>query len=487
MPAALQELAKEALSGARSVTARDVATFARSPFALWCEAHAPPERRDPMDEYLDMLFRQGREHEARILAQRYPGAEPLAGRTEEERFLSALDAMARGAEAIAGAPLFWLPEGLHGRADVLERRDDAGSAFGPWHYVVKEIKVAKDIQDHHVLQAALYNRMLGRLQGFTPAHVRIVDRDGAERRFAYDEPMLRASLDAVRAIREGRIRPDPVHGGGIWPWESYTDACAEAARDASLVCGVGGARRASLVAAGFRTVDAIAEADEEALRQVKGIGPKLSRAFRTSARAILEGRHIPLARPVFRARGNEVFLDLEGTGAQLSDAGLVEMDYLIGAWVRGPGAHGYVPFVAATPEQEGEMWRAFVAWFAQLDDPVLYHWSPYERTHLRRLKERHGLDPGLDARLFGSLVDLLPIARESVAFPTYGNSIKRIAPYCGFRWRHQGVGAMTSIAHYLAYATDPGANAGRLQLVLDYNEDDCIAMRVVKDWLVANA
>ena len=59
-----------------------------------------------------------------------------------------------------------------------------------------------------------------------------------------------------------------------------------------------------------------------------------------------------------------------------------------------------------------------------------------------------------------------------------------IAVWLGFSWRHGNVGATSSTELYEAYADDPEAGREGMQLVLDYNEDDCIATRVVKDWLV---
>lgn len=487
-PSLVGDIVARALAGRREVSATSVYQFAQSPFALWCEAFAPREARDGVDEFLEMLLQQGRDHEARVVAARFPDAVAIPPVSLEADLLRVVELMASGAAAIHGAALAWLPEGLHGRADVLERRDDAPSVFGPYHYAVKEIKLARNLKDEHRLQAAFYHYVLARIQGYAPASFAVVNRDHEESRFAYDEAEVQATLRAIRAIQDG-LRPDPVLGAGTWPWESYTDRCAEEARDVSLVGGVGPATREKLAGAGFRTVDALARASPGALRAIRGVGPKRAEAFTRSAEAIVRGTHLAIAPPRLRAARTEVFLDLEGTGAQLAAEGVVEVDYLIGACVRkageGPGA--YVPFLAPTPDAEGEMWRAFLAWFEAVDDPVLYHWSPYEATHLRRLAQRHGLDPAVHARLFASLVDLLPIARESYAFPTYGNSIKRIAPYAGFTWRHKGVGAMTSIAHYFAYVKDPVAARDRLQLVLDYNEDDCIAMRVVRDWLEANA
>lgn len=467
------------------VEATDIYTFAQSPFSLWCNHHAPESEKQELDRFHELLFEQGKEHETNVVSERYPGLKPTTYATPEEGFALALRAMVAGAPAVHGAPLFWRPEGLEGRADVLVRVDGGESVFGPFHYEVREIKLAKNLADHHRLQAAFYNYILARVQGFTPATFTLINRDNEETAFAYHEPEILASIRAARAIREGRLKPPAIHGAGLWPWEKYADKCAREAKDVSIIAGIGPATREKLVAAGFATADAIASADPAALKVVKGVADKTAQKFHLNARAVLSGKHIQVGSVHFPPKPVELFFDLEGTGAQDTDTGLVEMDYLIGVLVRREGREEYKPFVAHSLEDEGRMFREFVDWLATHDDFTLYHWHHYEATHLKKLVERHGIAPEMHAKLFGNLRDLFKDATGAFAFPTYNQSIKSIAPYMGFNWRHKDVNAMESIALYFDYVRDPKANAHALQKVLDYNEDDCIAMRVAKDWLVA--
>lgn len=483
----LERIASEALQWGDGpvITASTVYAFAQSPFAVWCDVFAPEDAKDPSDEFRKLLMEQGRSHEEKVSAARFPHAERMAYRTEEEGFRLALDAMADGAQAIRGAPVFHLPDGLKGRIDVLERRDDAPSRWGDHHYVVKEIKLAKNVRDHHRLQAAFYNHVLGKLQGYTPATFHVVNRDHEEVEFPYDEAEVLATLRAIRAIQQG-LKPPAVHGAGLWPWESYTDRCAVEGRDVSLVGGVGPASREKLVGAGIGTVEELAAAEVSRLRAIKGIGEKTGPKLRTNAQAIVSGRHVRLGPVSLPDAPTEIFLDLEGTGAQPSAEGLVEVDYLIGALMRRGGREEYVPFVAHTPREEGKMLHAFVDWLAAQGECVLYHWHHYEATHLKKLAERHGLPEEKRALLAGSMRDLHKDATAAFAFPTYSTGLKSIAPYMGFQWRQTDVNAMESIALYFAYVEDPVGNADKLRKVLDYNQDDCVATRVVKDWLAQN-
>lgn len=461
------------------ITASEVYQYARSAFALWCTHHAPPTERDAPTGFQELLLQRGREHEERVLAARYPGLAPIPASTD-----ATLDAMRAGARAIAGAAL--AVEGLEGRADVLERRDDAPSAFGAYHYVVKEIKLARNLRAEHRLQGAFYNHVLGRLQGYTPRTFVLVNGDGAETTFAYDEKALLEVLARIRAIRAGE-RAAPIYGAGIWPWEAYTDRCAIEADDVSLVDGVGPALRGSLVAAGFATVRALAQAREDALAAVPGVGPARQRRLPVSADALARRVHVKLADVSLPSAPVEVFLDLEGTSELVGDGEIEPIDYLIGALVRRGGEERYLPFVAHGLDEEGAMMRAFVAWLEGEPDAILYHWHHYEATHLRKLAERHGFVDAWRELIQPRLRDLHRDATRAFAFPTYGTSLKKIAPYAGFAWRHKDVNAMESIALYLDYARDPARNADKLQKVLDYNEDDCRATLVVKDWLAARA
>ena len=130
------------------------------------------------------------------------------------------------------------------------------------------------------------------------------------------------------------------------------------------------------------------------------------------------------------------------------------------------------------------MLGSFLEFMSGLDDYVIYHWGLYERTRMRAMMDRHGM-PGY--RLFGkdTMVDLLKVATGAFAFPTYSNSIKEIARWLGFNWRHDNVGATSAIELYLRYAEDPEAGREDMNMVVDYNEDDCIATRVIKDWLAS--
>lgn len=482
-------LAKECLRGSKSgaITPNQVYTYVELPFACWCDFHAPAEEKRPPDRFQLHLMETGKRHERDLAEDRHPDAEPLEGETDEERFMHVLAGMAGRTPAVLGGPLFYLPEGLWGRLDIIERVDDGASVFGDYHYVVKEVKSAIHIAERHRLQTACYNHLLGKVQGFTPSTYYVIDGNREEHPFDYDEDEVLEVLEAIRAIRDGHHQPPPVYGGTDGGWSSYTNRQAVERNDASLLQDIGPSRREQLEAAGFSTVDDVLQATPADLQEVHGVGPKRAEKLKTHAEALDAGHHVQIGDVDLPAADVEVFVDLEGTANNPYEGVQQDIDYLIGCLVR-DGASGadadFVPFVASDLDSEEAMFHGFTGWLGDLaDDVKVYHWANYEKWRFERMAKRYGVSPPLRRKLFDNLVDLHPIATNAFVFPTYGNSIKAIAPYMGFAWRYDDVSGTEAIAMYYEYVEDPEANEDLLQKVVDYNEDDCRATMVVKDWL----
>jgi predicted RecB family nuclease len=468
-----------------TISARDIYNYCISPFMVYCDKFGPEDKKDAITQYQELLFDQGKTHEIQVIETTYPEAEKLEYETPEEGFKVLLEEMNKGVNILCGLPAFYLPEGLIGRFDVLERQDTEPSIFGPYHYVVREIKLAKNIQKHHVYQATFYNYLLGKIQGYTPPIMYIINRDYDVLEIGYDEVALLAILGDIKEILNGK-EVSPTYGACEWPWESYNNEEAIKRKDISLVGGVGPSFKQKLQEVGIHTVDDLERTPIENLVKIKGIGEKTARKFSTNARALTSGHHICIGTCEFPAKPTEIFLDLEGTGEQIGDEELIAIDYLIGVVIREGNREEYLPFVANSLDGEGEMFQRFVDWLLEMDDFIIYHWHHYERTHLERLAERHSLPNEALVTLLGNLRDLHRDSISCFAFPTYSNGLKDVAKYMGYKWRHADVNALESIAFYLQYVENPEANKDKIQKVIDYNEDDCRATMLVKDWLERN-
>jgi predicted RecB family nuclease len=132
---------------------------------------------------------------------------------------------------------------------------------------------------------------------------------------------------------------------------------------------------------------------------------------------------------------------------------------------------------------------AFAAAWAFLDahgTAAVYIYSKYERTIYRKLAQKYPDVCGLEAveLLFAPTrtVDLYyDVVKPATEWPTLDFSIKSIAKALGFHWRDKHPSGAASIQWFDEYLRSHQDKDK--QRILDYNEDDCRAMRVLVDAL----
>jgi predicted RecB family nuclease len=123
-----------------------------------------------------------------------------------------------------------------------------------------------------------------------------------------------------------------------------------------------------------------------------------------------------------------------------------------------------------------------------MHDAVIYYYSKYERTIYRKLQEKYP-DVCMSeeiAAIFDPArsVDLLyDVVKKATEWPTRDHSIKTLAKYLGFSWRDTHPSGAASIEWFHRY-TETGDSEIK-QRILDYNEDDCRATRVLLDGIRA--
>jgi uncharacterized protein len=376
---------------------------------------------------------------------------------------------------------------MQGRIDVLEKKTFHPSIFGSYHYMVTEIKQAKTIRKEHILQGAFYTYILAKIQEYLPESFRIINHDCEifEYPYAAYEKDLKTAMEGTQAILDGREQPTATYNGGEWPWEKYGNHEAIRMRDVSLVGNVGQKTKKKLVERGFKKIWDISSARVDTLSAVPGIGANTAGKLILSAKAIMKKKPISINPSVlqFPAKSTEIFLDLEGTDQPDLEGEIEPVDYLIGVILCKDGRDVYHSFVAQHMRDEEEMFRKFLSFLKTQDDYVIYHWHNYEHWHVKRLGERYNLEGEVEKYILPYMIDLHRMATKAFTFPTYTNGLKDIASFLGFKWRHADINALDAIAYYLKYQTNPDQYRKKIQAVIDYNEDDCRATKLIKDWL----
>jgi len=456
-----------------TITGHTVLNYCVSPFTIWCEYFAPPEARDPESSYMRLLFDRGFEHEKNVVEKNYKGATKIAAKSFETGFKQVLEECEKGAKAFVHAPLFYLSEDIYGIIDILEKDTSHPSIFGNYHYIIKEIKSAKHIKHAYVMQAAFYTYLLGKIQGYTPKYFVMINRDGEETKYDFEkyEDELKNIIKGVREIQKGE-KVSPTAKSCRWPWESYCNSRAVEVGDVSILPNVGPAVKRKLNDVGINTIHQLAEnpididIPEPTLEKIK-----------LFAEAWTSKKPVILHKPKFDKGVVDLFIDFEGTDEVETEEGVIKVNYLIGLLVSEKERVHFRPFVAENLNDEGRMFHEFLAYLKNYPDAPIYHYGAYEKTHLKAMGEKYKVNM---RHIFDRMVDILTVLKKSVALPLMSQSLKEVGKFLGYKWRGMA-DAQESIVLYFQYLDSKDRSI--LQRIIDYNEDDVRATKVVKDYL----
>ncbi|RLK52798.1 TM0106 family RecB-like putative nuclease [Microbacterium telephonicum] len=500
---------------------------------------------DPDDPTRERAGRLGTQHELRVLADyrarlgdavveiaetRSSDAAALASAVEATRA-----ALADPAVQVVYQAAFSTDEFV-GFADFLVR-DDSGA------WLVQDTKLARHARVTALMQLAAYVDQLDRLGVRRADTVELLLGDGERSVHAVRDllpvyELRRARLRALIADRDlASGAPGTPLAWGDERGDLRVVACGRCAtcdvevvahRDLLLVAGIRPVQRDRLRAAGIRTIDALAAASEAPER----MSWDTFSGLRTQARLQLEspaggvgdasaelvatesdpgGVAVPVPTySVFFAKAlgalprpdhADLFFDFEGDPLYMegpaAQGALWGIDYLFG-WVD-------------TREQYSALWahsfadekQALIDFIAAVTlrrrthpGMHIYHYAPYEPTHLLAMAARHGVCEAEVDRLLrdGVFVDLYPIVRRALRVGSRSYSIKKLEPlYMGSDVRTSDVQrGDDSIVKYveareLLAAGDEEAGRKILDDLADYNRYDCVSTLRLRDWLVERA
>jgi predicted RecB family nuclease len=215
-----------------------------------------------------------------------------------------------------------------------------------------------------------------------------------------------------------------------------------------------------------------------------GIGPETLEKFQRRAQLLANPQGKPYLKEAVAlpTAEQEIFFDVEFDPFN-------EVCYLHGFVERlADRSERYVAFFADAPDpaKEEEAFRQAWTYLQRARPRVIYYYSKYERTIWRLLRERYPkvcTEAEIES-LFNQAeaIDLYyDIVLPKTEWPTLDYSIKTLAAHLGFTWRDSHPSGAASIEwfHRWIETNDPAVR----QRILEYNEDDCLATRVLLDAL----
>ncbi len=109
----------------------------------------------------------------------------------------------------------------------------------------------------------------------------------------------------------------------------------------------------------------------------------------------------------------------------------------------------------------------------------IYHYGSFESTALKQYV-KDNKNEELFSTIEKRMINILGYFRTHVYPPTYGNGLKEIARFLGYKWQYEGDGRLSIIWRKSWETTQDASYKSKL---IRYNLDDCFALAKVHGWL----
>jgi len=484
------------------ITASMLYSYTTCPHRVTLDLFGDRAERDEISPFVELLWERGHAFEEETIERLRVPFLNLREHPADEREGRTMEAMEEGVGLIYGGRI--THGNLLGEPDLIRRT--------PSGYVPGDIKSGAGLEGttdesvgkpkrHYAVQLGLYSDILQAIGAAEAQEAFIWDIRGDEIAYDLSRPRTKTGkstmwaeyqevLAAVGDIADQHVttRPGLISACALCHWRTHCRREIDAADDLTRISDLGRARREKFPPS-IVTVADLARTDLRRLivdgkSTIPGIGAKTLEAYH--ARAVLQKQPDP--KPYFIEEVRlpdadiELFFDVETDPFR-------DLCYLHGFFKRIGGdtaTEEYIAFFADEAAVESEREAFAKAWEFVRDHPdaVVYYYSHYEKTIWRKLARRYPRIASEDevSELFDGprFIDLYSdVVRSHMIWPTVSLSLKTLAKFVGFAWRDTDPSGAGSIEwfHQWVETGDPSVR----QRILEYNEDDCAATRVLVD------
>lgn len=458
----------------KRITATHFYNFTQCPHRLYLNNFEEKDEKIPISEFMQSKIDAGVEHEKNIV--KTISHDEVKYSDDLDGFEQTMKLMREGKEQIYQGVLIF--EDLLGRPDLLVKTE-GDSNFGDYHYVASDIKSGKNLKKEYRVQIIFYNYLLKKIQGVMPEKAYVINSQNKKLIFnlqpEYNE--FKESLAKIRDIFKNE-KDSPYYLGSSCAECQWRECCLKQAietNDLSLIFKLSMRAKDLLILQGINNIVDLAKKEPEDIELWKGVLRGTISKWILQARSLLEDKPIILAKSRFQEKRYEIFFDIEGETK-------LGIDYLYGMIVRDneTNSQKYCGFYSDKPEDEEGIWKAFLEELRKYDDFIIYYYTSYEVSSLKRMKNLYGCDEDLFNKIMDNFVDLFPILIRNVVLPIYSYSIKPVAKYLGFSWSNKLAGGTQSMYWYQKFLA---GEKEYKEIITEYNHDDCKATMVLKDWL----
>lgn len=497
------------LAGVLSLTATPISgsmlyDLVKCSHRVTMDLFADPRLRDEVSPFVRFLWERGGAHERDVIAgigSPFVDLSMYVGAEKERRTLEAMD---RSEPLIYSGRI--TSADLLGEPDLL-RKDGSGYLAGDIKSGAGEEGASDDAEGKpkkdYAVQLALYTDILERLGRSTGRRAFVWDIHGEEVPYDFMAMYGRGKnqhslwdyyqecLQEARDITKGIVKTSPAYSAGTCKNCSWYTTCINRLKetnDLTLIPELGRSKRDAIITQ-IHSIQELAEINiYDFLNGPKtvfeGIGASTLEKLHERAKLLSAENGTPYLRNAVTlpVADTELFFDIEVDPTR-------DFCYLHGFVERRSGdneTERFVSFFAddITSAAEERAFSDAVRYMQKAQPCAIYYYSKYERSIYRKLHQKYPQicsEAELEA-LFDPKrsVDLyFDIVLKATEWPTRDYSIKTLAQYLGFKWKDTHPSGSASIEWFNRWV-ESGDSEIRKR-ILDYNEDDCRATRVLLD------
>ncbi|MEG4807946.1 TM0106 family RecB-like putative nuclease [Microcoleus sp. F8-D3] len=192
---------------------------------------------------------------------------------------------------------------------------------------------------------------------------------------------------------------------------------------------------------------------------------------------ILRKKPIPYSQSVFLPIAPiELYFDIEAEPD-------LNLDYLHGVLVvdRCNNTEKFHGFLAESAAEEGAIWQQFLELMWAYPIAPIFHFCDYEVKTFKRLAKLYNTPAYLWKPVLKRFVDIHKQVTQKAIMPVESYALKPIARWLGFDWRDAKANGAQCVCWYDDWLRT--GDRSLLEAIVRYNEDDCRATYIVKDWL----
>ena len=388
---------------------------------------------------------------------------------------------------------------------ALLQRQPGRSRWGDYAYRPVLARQGRRLTREHRLQLALSARLLALFQD-APVMAGLA-LAGAGRYLEKETVALSENLqhqldEALRKLAADlqRTEPPPLASDrrkcSLCSWRGVCNA--EARRDGHLseVSGIGAKRREMLLELGIDGLNALADADPNALaEQLQRFGDQhraVAAPLVAQARAQRDGQAEALADslalPELINAPGVLLYDIESDPDARDDFlhGFVclprDPD---GRWALEQAS--YHPLLMLQEHGEGRCWQRIQRFLNRYEGWPVLHYGETESLALCRMAQRQDVSEGDLHALRCRLVDVHARIRTHWRLPLSSYGLKTVADWLGFSWSQAGVDGARALLWWRQWRGTGPLDRGHVQAlrwIFTYNRDDGLATWAVAEWML---